>query len=115
MRMIETTTNSEGATIAFEQMLQAVFPAEGLLRLVGANGGDAFFRRRGGGSWAALCQERDAKLDDSIASHGAADVFFSPVSWAAPVHPSPLAACACLWASLKLGLLTQQRHEPRPR
>jgi hypothetical protein len=99
--------------IAFEELLATVFPSTGLVRLVGANGNDAFYRRHADGRWLFLGPER-AGLDDFIAAQGTANVAFSPMAWLAPAIPSPTAASVSLWAGIRYRLRAQQPHEPRP-
>jgi hypothetical protein len=106
-------TNTTPAAIALEDLLGVIFPPTGLLRLVAANGNDAYYRRHADSQWLVLGQER-AGLDAFITASGA-NVTFSPVAWRAPAIPSPMAACVCLWAGIRYGLKAQQPHEPRSR
>jgi hypothetical protein len=112
-KMETTITNTTPAAIALDDLLAVIFPPTGLLRLVGANGNDAFHRRIGG-HWLLLGQER-ASLDAFISAQGAANVAFSPIAWLAPTVPSPITAPTCLWAGIRYACRSQQPHEPRPR
>jgi hypothetical protein len=99
--------------ITFEALLATVLPPAGLLRLVAANGNDAYYRRHADGQWLVLGQKREG-LDAFITASGA-NVTFSPVAWRAPAIHSPMAACVCLWAGIRYRLKAQQPHEPRSR
>lgn len=113
-RTIETTTPP--TTITYDDLFAILFPApvRGHLRLVAGSGAETFYRRVGD-QWVEQRGERGRGIDAFLASQGGWDVSFSPVLMAAPVAPSPLQPLTCVWAGIRLGLLTQQRHEPRPR
>lgn len=111
--MMETATTTIRAMITLDEVLQAVFPPEGLLRLVGGSGGDRFFRRSATGAWTASARERTVRLDEFIAARRKTNVKFSPVAWRAPGTPSPIAGVACVWAGITDRLaVAKQPNEP---
>jgi len=98
--MLATAIDSTTATVALDEVLQVVFPPEGLVRLVDASGSDRFFRRGAAGAWTSLAGERTVGLGEFISRYATAHVRFSPTAWRAPSRHSPIAGVACVWTAL---------------
>lgn len=113
--MLKMTTDLTTEPIGLEAVLKAVFPPEGLLRLVDASGGDRFFRRAGAtGAWTSLTRAGTVGLSEFIARHATAHVRFSPTAWRAPSRHSPIAGVTCVWTAMTCRLETTP-HQPSPR